>query len=167
MKKIMFLVAMITCLIACTPKNDLNHAKNIDLVKAYVKAVEEMNFNAMKDYLADDYLGMGPSYGDSIRKTEAVENWKWNVKNLYEKIHYNRSRFASVTIPDGENRGEWVANWAELTIVYKNDMGSATIWANTNYLLKDGKIVKSITFYNEADVIKQLGYKIIPPGMGD
>ena len=72
-----------------------------------------------------------------------------------------------MTIPEGDNKGEWVANWAELHIVYKNDRGAITIWANTNYLIEDGKIAKSITFYNEADALRQLGYKIIPPGDGE
>jgi hypothetical protein len=43
-------------------------------------------------------------------------------------------------------------------------MGEATIWANTNYLVKNGKIVRSLTFYNEADVLRQIGYKIVPDG---
>ena len=134
-----------------------------DLVKSYVKSVEDMDFNAMEKFLDENYLGMGPSYGDSIRKNEAVDNWKANVTNLYEKIHYNRSKFASVTVPEGINKGEWVANWAELNIVYKNGRGSVTILANTNYLIENG-MIKSITFYNEADALRQLGYKIVSPG---
>ena len=137
--------------------------ENISLVKSYVKAVEDLDFKAMGNFLADDYLGIGPSYGDSIYKVQAVENWKSNIENLYEKIQYTRSKFAAVTIPDGENKGEWVANWAELNIVYKNGRGAVTILANTNYLIVNGKISRSITFYNEADALRQLGYKIVPP----
>jgi hypothetical protein len=37
------------------------------------------------------------------------------------------------------------------------------IWANTNYLIENGKIIRSITFYNEADALRQLGYKIVAP----
>ncbi|HOW25598.1 MAG TPA: hypothetical protein PK711_07995 [Bacteroidales bacterium] len=66
-----------------------------------------------------------------------------------------------MTIPEGDNKGEWVANWAELRIVCKNDRGSVTIWANTNYLIENGKIAKSITYYNEADALLQLGYRWI------
>lgn len=68
-----------------------------------------------------------------------------------------------MTIPDGKNKGEWVANWAELNIVYKNKMGSVTIWANSNYMVENGKILRSITFYNEADALRQLGYQFVPP----
>jgi hypothetical protein len=167
MKNLILLVAMGICLAACTSTSEKKKNENIDLVKSYVKAVEDLDFDAMEKFLADNYLGMGPSYGDSIGKADAIENWKSHIKNLYEKIHYNRSRFAAVTIPDGDNKGEWVGNWAELTIVYKDNRGTVTIWANTNYLIENGKIARTITFYNEADALRQLGYKIVPPGDGD
>jgi hypothetical protein len=167
MKNLILLVAMGICLASCTSISEKKKNENIDLVKSYVKAVEDLDFDAMEKFLADNYLGMGPSYGDSIGKSDAIENWKSHINNLYESIHYNRSRFAAVTIPDGDNKGEWVGSWAELTIVYKDNRGTVTIWANTNYLIENGKIARTITFYNEADALRQLGYKIVPPGDGD
>ena len=143
---------------ACTSNNAQKQAENIEIVKSYVTAVENLDFESMGNYLDVNYLGMGPSFGDSIGKMEAVENWKWCVANLYESIKYDRSRFAAVTIPDGDNKGEWVSNWAEMTIVYKDDIGEVTVWANTNYLIENGKIKRSLTFYNEADVIAAVGF---------
>lgn len=166
MKNLALVVGLCIGLAACNPNTEKIQNENIKLVKSYVKAVEDLDFNAMSNFLADDYLGMGPSYGDTIGKNAAIESWKSNVTNLYEKIHYNRSRFVAVTIPDGENKGEWVGNWAELTIVYKNGRGTVTIWANTNYQVENSRIVKTITFYNEADALRQLGYKIVAPGNG-
>lgn len=169
MKRLILFTAISICLVACTStteeqKGENAPTQNIELVKNYIKAVEAMDYDAMSKYLDDNYLGMGPSYGDSIRKKEAVANWKANATNLYEKIDYTRSRFASVNIPEGDNKGDWVANWAELNIRYKNGEGPVTIWANTNYQIENGKIIKSITFYNEADALRQLGYEFIPPG---
>jgi hypothetical protein len=135
-----------------------NQEKNLELIGNYVKAVENMDYGAMESYLDENYLGVGPSMSDSINKAQAVESWKANVDNLYERIKYNRSRNITATIPDGENMGEWVSNWAELTIDYKNDQGSVTILANTLYQIKDGKIIKSYTIYNQADALRQLGY---------
>ena len=162
MKNLIILAALAIGLAACTSNNSKQQSENVELVKNYVKAVEELNFEAMGNYLDVNYLGMGPSYGDSIGKLEAVENWKWCVENLYEKITYTRSRFAPVTIPDGDNKGEWVGTWAELNIVFKDSIGTVTIWANTNYLIENGKIKRSLTFYNEADVLRQLGFVMVP-----
>lgn len=164
MKNLILVAVMGISLIACNTAIDKKESGSIDLVKNYVKAVENLDFNAMDLFLDDNYLGMGPSYADSIGKEEAIANWKWSVENLYENIRYNRSRYANVIIPDGDNIGEWVANWSDLTITYKNGLDSVKIIANTNYLVKDGKIIRSLTFYNEADVLRQLAYELLPSG---
>jgi hypothetical protein len=162
MKKIILALLGITLVMSCASEID-NSEKNLTLIGNYVKAVENMDFDAMNLYLDENYLGLGPSYGDSINKTQAIENWKNNVENLYEKVHYDKSRNAAVTITTGDNQGEWVSNWAELKIDYKNDRGSVIIWANSIYQIENNKIIKSFTFYNEADVLNQLGYVFFNP----
>jgi hypothetical protein len=163
MKNYIIIAAIAVGLFACTSNTEKQQAENVVLVKNYVTAVENLDFEAMGNYLDVNYLGIGPSFGDSIGKMEAVENWKWCVENLYEKIHYNRSRFIAVTVPDGDNKGEWVGTWAELNIVFKDSIGSVTVLSNTNYLIENGKIKRSITFYNEADVLRQLGFVMVLP----
>jgi hypothetical protein len=145
-------------LVAGCSMDGRNAGKNIELIEKYVQAVENLDYDAMGTYLDDQYIGMGPSYGDTIRKTQAIENWKLHVDNLYESIKYNRSRNIAVSITDGDNQGEWVSNWAELDIVYKEGRGEVTILANTIYKVEDGKIIQSLTFYNEADAMRQLGF---------
>lgn len=135
--------------------------KTSPFVESYIEAVENLDYEIMESLLDDNYLGLGPSFGDSINKTQAVENWKYLVDNLYESIKYNRSRNAAVSVYEGENQGDWVSNWAELTIHYQNSGKSVTIWANSIYQIENGKIVKSYTFYNEADAFRQLGYVFI------
>jgi hypothetical protein len=117
----------------------------------------------MTEYLADDYQGLGPSHDDSTNKDEAVENWKYNVENLYESIKYKDSRTIAITENEGVNKGEWVLNWAELEIKYKNSDNPVVIFANTVYLIENGKIVRSHTFYNEADVLEQMGFVTVNP----
>lgn len=156
MKKILFLLIISFVLFSCANK-DTKAEDNTALIEKYVKAVENLEFKTMEDLLDDTYVGFGPSYGDSIGKTGVVDNWKFNVENLYESIDYNKSRNIAVTIPDGENKGEWVSNWAELKIKYKNGQ-EAIIWANTVYQIENNKIIKSFSFYNEGDVYEQLGY---------
>ena len=150
---------LIALILAC--KSD-PHKANVEVVKQYVAAVENLDYNAMENLLAENYEGYGPSVGDTIRKGAAVAGWKENVAELYDKIQYARSQFVGVTIEDGPNQGDWVANWAELKIDYK-DGESVTIWANTNYKIENGKIARTFTFYNEADVLEQLGFVFIDP----
>ncbi|MBK3519419.1 nuclear transport factor 2 family protein [Carboxylicivirga marina] len=158
MKALLFSTMLIFCMITACNTDNSTEQNNLALIEKYVNAVENLDHTTMENLLHDDYLGLGPSYGDSIRKKEAVENWQVLVSNLYESIKYHRSRNATVKINDGENKGDWVSNWAELTIKYKHTDETATIWANSIYLIKDNKIIKSYTFYNEADAYRQLGF---------
>lgn len=161
MKKYIILTALVAGLFACTPNNTKMQTENVEVVKNYITAVENLDFESMDKFLDDKYMGLGPSYGDTIYKDQAIANWKYYVENLYEKIQYTRSQIAPVTISEGDAKGEWVANWAELHIVFKEG-GEATIWANTNYQIENGKIVRSLTLYNEADALRQMGYQIVP-----
>lgn len=154
-------ILLVPLLFACISNNG-NSKNNIAVVEKYVKSVENLDYSTMESILDDSYYGYGPSYGDSIDKSQAIKNWKTYVETLYESIHYNKSKNAAVTINDGDNKGEWVSNWGELHIVYK-DGGEFTIWANTIYRIENGKIVKSYTFYNEKDALSQLGYVFIDP----
>ena len=159
LKKIGLLLSVVALMYSCS--NQINLSKeNEEIVKNYIKAVESNDRDTMDTLLADNYVGLGPSVGDSIGKEDAIENWKYNTENLYESIKYNKSRVISVNVPDGENKGEWVSNWAELTITYKSGE-KAIIMTNTIYEIEDSKVVKSYTFYNEADVYKQLGFVFI------
>ena len=157
MKKIILILTGAILVVSCSC-NQKSDKTNTALIEKYVQSVENMDFDAMDTILDDNYMGYGPSINDSINKAQTVSNWKFNVENLYGSIKYNKSRNAPILIEDGGNQGDWVANWAELEITFKASGENVTIWANTNYLIKNGKIVKSYSFYNEADVLEQLGF---------
>ena len=159
--KYLILIALIVVIGACDSMN--KHMDNEALVARYVEAVETQDFEMMEAILSDDYIGYGPSAGDSISKIGALEKWEMFSNELYENIEYTRAEYAGIRIREGENKGYWVATWAELNIKYHGERGAASIWANTNYKVENGKIVKSYTFYNEADVLRQLGWVFINP----
>ena len=153
---ISFLILMLWFFSTCTVNNT---GENITTIEKYVSAVESEDYSTMEALLSDNYKGYGPSHSDSTDKKDALAAWKYNIENLYESISYNRSRIVAVNIPSGPNKGNWVTNWAELKITYKDGSGPVTIWANSTYKIENSKIVKSYTVYNEADVLKQLGYE--------
>jgi len=162
MKHLLILFSIGGLLAACNTAEQ-KAAENVALIDQYVEAVENLNHELMDSYLADDYWGYGPSRNDSINKEGAVVSWTKNVEELYEKIDYKYSRSMAVTIPDGVNQGEWVSNWAELEITFKEGSRQVNIWSNTVYQIENGKIVRSYTFYNEADALEQLGYIFFDP----
>ena len=135
----LILLLLITLLTSCG--NVDNSAKNIALIEKYVQSVENQDYDNISSVLDDNYLGLGPSYGDSIRKPAALKNWKENITNLYKNIKYNKSRNAAFKLTDGDNQGEWVSNWAELEITYKDDRGTVTIWANSIYQIENAVLL--------------------------
>jgi len=151
-------------LFSCSTKPQQTQAeKNVALIEKYVSAVEHLDYVTMLSLLSDDYYGYGPSFNDSISKDHVMYNWRYNSDNLYESVNYISSINAAFIIKDGPNTGDWVSNWGKLHIIYKEDQRDVTIWTNTVYQVKNDKIVKSYSFYNEADVFEQLGFIFINP----
>jgi hypothetical protein len=157
MRNACFVVLM--ALVACSSP-DKKEKENIALVEDYIEAVENLDYQAMSNFLADGYVGRGPNYGDSVTKDSAVENWKYVSEFIYDEIDYRKSFNVAMSIPSGENRGDWVSNWAELHIRYLNGT-EVTLWANSVYRIEEGKIVRSLTFYNEMDALRQLGFQVV------
>jgi hypothetical protein len=162
MKQLILLALISMSLFACTSSAGNKEKENLAIAKRYVSAVETMNIEAMDSLLADNYMGYGPSVGDSTNKEEALSSYKYNIENLYESIKYTNHTELAVTVKEGRAKGDWALNWAYLTIKYKGRTEPVNLWVNAVYLIENGKIVMSRTFYNEADVLRQLGYTFNP-----
>ncbi len=139
--------------------------ENLAIVYKFIMSVENDDTTTMASLMADNYRGYGPSIGDSASKEEALANWKYNIENFYASVKYTRFHNMAVNVKEGAEAdpGDWVSNWAYCTITYKDGRGPVNFWVNAVYKIENGKIVKSRTFYNEADVLRQLGYKFIKP----
>ena len=163
MKHLLFLLVICFFIVSCSSHDDHElDAKNLALIDQYVKAVESNDPKTMAGLLADNYMGYGPSVADSINKQGAIASWKWNMDSLYQSIEYTRQQSIAVSVKEGETMGDWVSNWAYLTIKYKDGRGPVHLWVNAAYKIEDGKIVRSRTFYNVAHVMQQLGYEMVP-----
>jgi hypothetical protein len=163
MKQLIVLVLISLSLFACTSSADKKEKANLAIAQKYMQAVETKNVALMDSLLADNYIGYGPSVSDSINKEGALLSWKYNIENLYESIEYTHHQELAVTVKDGRAKGDWVLNWAYLTIKYKDGRGPVHLWVNVVYVIENGKIIMSRTFYNEADALRQLNYTIDPP----
>ena len=164
MKQLIFLAAIGVGMFSCTAAADKLKKENLAIAKKYMEAVETKNVALMDSLLADNYMGYGPSIGDSTNKEDAISSFKYNSENLYESLEYTRHTEIAESIKEGNAAGDWVLNWVYLTIKYKDGRGPVHAWVNVVYKIENGKIVYSRTFYNEADVLRQLGYTVVPPG---
>jgi hypothetical protein len=163
MKQLLVLAIISISLFACTSSSGRKEKANLVIAEKYMQAVETKNAALMDSLLADNYIGYGPSVGDSVNKEQAISGFRDNSENLYESLKYTRHKELAVTVKEGEAKGDWVLNWAYLTIKYKVGNVPVHLWVNVVYRIENGKIVHSRTFYNEADVLRQLRYTIAPP----
>ena len=86
MKQIIVVAIIVLCLVACTSSAEKKEKENLAVARKYMKAVETKNLSAIDSLLADNYMGYGPSIGDSINKEGAVLNMKYLMENLYESF---------------------------------------------------------------------------------
>jgi ketosteroid isomerase-like protein len=147
-------------LAACSAnEQDKINQENIAVIEKYIQAVQAKDTQTMSDLLADNYIGFGPSVSDSTNKEQAIASWKDVAENLYEKIEYTRAVNIAAKIVDGAYPGNYVSDWAALKITYKDGRGPVLLNINAVYRIENGKITLSRSFYNEADVLRQLGYE--------
>lgn len=165
MKHLIILAVISLSLFSCGAPSDSKEKESLEIVKKYMNAVETNDVEAMSTLLADNYKGYGPSVSDSTTKEEAINSWKQNIATLYESVKYSRYENVALKIPEGEvaKPGYWVSNWALVSIKYKDGRGPVEVWLNAVYKIENGKIALSRTAYNEADVLRQLGYEFVPP----
>ncbi len=163
MKYVLIVVNLLFLMAGCTQQGSDNTEASIAVVEQYLESVDNNDYDLMESLLADDYLGLGPSLDDSTNKEMALASWKWNTENLYEEVLYERTKTLATTVEEGPQAGDWAYNWAYVTIKYKDGSGPVNLMVNAIYKIENGQIIRSRTFYNEADIYEQLGYRVFPP----
>ncbi len=141
-------------------------AQNKDIVNKYMKAITASDTATMKDMLTDDFKDYGPARGDSSDKAQYMAIME-NIFNSVSSTEYNQVAELAVNIkenkPGLEPAGDWVMTWGNLTANYKNGQPPATFKYHCVFQIKDGKIAMTSSYYDEADLMRQEGYKFIPP----
>lgn len=72
MKQLIFLAAVSIGLFSCTSATDKLGKENLAVARKYMEAVETQNVALMDSLLADNYMGYGPSVGDSINEADVL-----------------------------------------------------------------------------------------------
>lgn len=162
MKYIIMLMCMgisVTLSVIAQPVEDQSH---LTLIQNAVDAISDKDPEAMSSLLHEDFEGYGPAYGDVFNKFTYLAYWGQMWPN-FKSIEYNRQRILEQTIEEGEDAGDWVLDWIDFKVTVYNTPNPVTFRSHTAYLVKDGKILKAVSYYNMLDVFEQLGFKLIPP----
>src|SRR6187431_3285048 len=71
MKQILLLIIISVSLYSCKEDTDKKVTEHIAIAKKFMKAVESKDVATMDFLLAENYVGYGPSVGDSTNKKDA------------------------------------------------------------------------------------------------
>jgi ketosteroid isomerase-like protein len=153
-----FFAGIICMFLFSSCSQDGINKEGIQIIEKYIRAVESKDVEAMAALLHEDYKGYGPSVTDSTNRQQAIENWKYLSSEYYDEIKYEDVENLTHSVKEGPRKGDWISNWALLSLSYKDGRGPVKLYVNAVYRIEDGKIIHSRTFYNEADVLRQLGY---------
>jgi ketosteroid isomerase-like protein len=137
--------------------------KNKAIVEKYIQAVMSGDQKTVSELLSDDFKGYGPYQSDSTNKTQELENFSKNWNERFKTIDYKPVYSLTNTVNDGRLMGDWVLSWGTLNVSYKNGRAPVTFSAHIVFKLKDGKIALIGNYWNSADIMKQQGFKFVPP----
>lgn len=158
------LIMLFTIVMASCTSSTTESGINTDILSVgtkFMNAWHDKDTAALSRLLADDFKGMGPATGDSMNKAEALVKWK-SIMDAFESVEVLQNFNAAAKVSEGENAGDYVTSWAKTNIKYK-DGKSVKLTLNYVFRVKDGKIDRSLSFVNEADTMRQLGYQFVPP----
>ncbi len=121
MKQFILFTLIAACLISCnssadktppadttstadkTPPAHKQSDENLALVTKFLTAIENLDTAAMSSLMADNYKGYGPSIGDSLPKSEILENWKYNFDHYYGTIKYLRQQLLASAVTENND----------------------------------------------------------------
>ncbi len=141
--------------------------EQMQVVENYLDALLGKDVAAMESFLSDDFMSYGPAVNDSSDRTQTIETWKNNWDSLYTSIDYDRAHRIFTNTGEGTAAGDWVSDWAIITINYMDSRESVTFWFNGVFRIADGKINLSRAFYDTGDIMAQQGFEFVQPSGGE
>jgi hypothetical protein len=158
---LILLAGMTACNKADEKQNALNDQNKV-VVDKFIQAIVTGNVAIMDSLMAENYMEYGPSRTDSATKTQVLENAKKAWAEQYAGMKYNRwvALAESVKFEEMEN---WVHEWGDVSITYKNGTPAVNFWIHGDFKVVDGKIRTYYAYYNVADILAQMGYTFEPP----
>jgi len=167
MKRLIFPAIVLVGLASCSkpgPPVDTVGEQNKALVQKYSEAIVRGDTADLESFLSDDFRSSGPAMKDSSNREQQVDSWKKNWRDSWASVNFDRQAMVAFTIPPGEKHpGDWVADWANITVKYKNRTPSATFFYHAVSRVKEGKIDRTIVYYNVNDILVQQGFTLTPP----
>lgn len=160
-----FLLAACTQ-VADTGSKDEMAQQSIEVVEKLVQAYENEDIEALKEIYSVDLESHGPMYGD-IWPYDSIlaSNAAWF--GMADSITFDIDYIMYEKVEEGELEGDWVLLWSDISWVDANTGKSYIIDYHSPHQIVDGKIVYEHAYWNQWDMLQQMGAELKWPEIED
>ena len=139
--KPLLILSSLFLFISCSSNStiDGDDQEKIELVHQYIDDIIKQDVESMKNLLSDDFKSYGPALNTEVSKSQNISDWERGWEERIVSMKYKRMYSGLINIDKGKSAGEWVADWGEVTTLYK-DGKTVKFWFNGLYKIADGKI---------------------------
>ena len=136
-----------------------NADQDIAVVSAFVTAIVSGDQDKARSLAGPNFVGYGPARADSANLEQTLKSWQ----DTY-KVQQNRKvSFVQLTsrVKVGPYKGDWVSLWGNYS--FTQDGKAITFPFQQQCQVADGRVMRSLIYYDRLAVRQELGYKIVPP----
>lgn len=140
-----------------------NYAKNIEIVKQYVQALNNGNAKKANAMFHDQAIILGLSRGnDTLNKQGHLQYY--NRIFTVNTLKVTNERYLPLKTENNNQAGnyEWVFTWSDIESTLKGTKKSAKTRFHGVATIADGKITSLTHYYDTSEFIEMSGYKVVP-----
>lgn len=137
------------------------HISNSDIVRHYIGALTQADFETMKQLLDSEKLSYNPFYLDTIKYETGIQQWKMNA-SILTNVEYIILYETSQTFKEGLFKGEWVIIWGIFKAYHVPNKQWIEFLDHLVVKLENHKIVYIHEFYDPFEYLNKMGYKLRP-----
>jgi ketosteroid isomerase-like protein len=131
---------------------------DIKLVGNYLNTIID-DVDKATAMLAAEYKGYGPGPDDSSTVIQVNESWKkGNSTQTNRKTEFLPETF---NVKSGDLEGHWVSTWG--TYSFTENGKDVKVPFQFTARVKNGKINRSVVYYDQLAIMKTLGFTVTPP----
>lgn len=138
-----------------------NVQKDIETVKATIKAYENGNWEQLRANLAEDAMVYNLGSFDSLTVDQTVNYWKKGRDSAIPMISED-GIWLGVAVSEGPREGNWILHWGNNTLTYPNGETISFPYHLATHM-KEDQIDRIYFYYDNGRIIRSLGYSIDPP----
>ncbi len=130
--------------------------EDLKVVADYLDALISNKMDKASNFIADTFVGTGPSYQETQTKAELIASWIESHKvRTNQKNDYVRQTFRVI---DGDLKGDWISIWGTYTYTEKG------VTVNLPYqftaMVDNGKISRSGIYYDRLAISEAMGFEL-------